>query len=359
MQVIDYLKENGFDKLEEELSIIIKRYDEGLFVLNYDQLSSTKTNPIVMECRGIILDKDYNIVCRPFDRFFNYGEAGATFNPDEATLYEKIDGSLIKIYYWGGEWRIATRGTAFAESSVGVWDITFKDMVLRALKCDYNAFQQRCEEYLDKEYTYLCEVTGVENRIVTRYKGYSLWFLAARHTKLGTYFAQDTEVLESFGFKLPKAYRFSTVQECLEVVSELPDLKEGYIAYENGVPVCKIKSPKYVAVYHIRGEGLTPNSVAELVCVNEWEEYLTYYPEDKGHIMPYIEAFEGLINSATDLYESNKHIDDQKEFALKVKEHPLYSCIFMARSLDKSVLECLNSQRLNYKIKILRKEVEG
>ncbi len=36
----------------------------------------------------------------------------------------------------------------------------------------------------------------------------------------------------------------------------------------------KIKSPSYVAIHHLRGEGLCPKKIAELILINETDEYL-------------------------------------------------------------------------------------
>ena len=74
MKVQKYLKEHGLAKLQEEFSIKVKEYPEGLLVLNYDQISSPKSNEITVECRALILDKDFNVVSRSFDRFFNWKE---------------------------------------------------------------------------------------------------------------------------------------------------------------------------------------------------------------------------------------------------------------------------------------------
>jgi hypothetical protein len=60
MRVIEYLKEYGVENLKQEFGIIVKEYDE-LLVLNYSQLN---LHPIVMECRGLILDKQFNFVSR-------------------------------------------------------------------------------------------------------------------------------------------------------------------------------------------------------------------------------------------------------------------------------------------------------
>src|SRR3990167_1264052 len=116
MKVIQYLKEFGIDKLKEEFFIKVKEYEEGLLVLNYDQINKPTTHPIVMECRGLILDKNFNIVSRSFDRFFNLGEATETqehIDISKAYLHDKIDGSLIKIYRWNGDGCDFIKGLGF------------------------------------------------------------------------------------------------------------------------------------------------------------------------------------------------------------------------------------------------------
>ncbi len=64
---------------------------------------------------GIIVQKDSNkIVCFPFSKFFNFGERHNTCNLDWETVFtEKLDGSLIKLYFLESEdqWIIATNNT--------------------------------------------------------------------------------------------------------------------------------------------------------------------------------------------------------------------------------------------------------
>lgn len=79
MKVIEYIRVHGLDSLTKEFGIKVKEYEEqGLFVLNYDQIASPKMDAIVQECRGLIIDKNTEVVCRPFDRFFNYGKQKQT-----------------------------------------------------------------------------------------------------------------------------------------------------------------------------------------------------------------------------------------------------------------------------------------
>ena len=67
----------NFSLLESELGIKCNYHLEyPLVILNYDQLDSPKLHPIVMECRGLVLDTtNYDVVASCMKRFFNLGEA--------------------------------------------------------------------------------------------------------------------------------------------------------------------------------------------------------------------------------------------------------------------------------------------
>lgn len=357
MQVLDYIKENGIQKLNEELSIMVKLYDEGLYVLNYDQINSPKAHPIVMECRGLIIDHSFNIVSRSLDRFFNLGEQPDTqvhLDWTKAECAEKIDGSLIKIYNWKGTWYCSTRGTAFAESNCNFGD-SFKSLIFKALDCDDEIeFQHLCNLWLDSDWTYILELTCRENRVVKSYDGYTLHYLASRHNHTGE-FGDDYEKQAAImiGAREINTFKFSSVDDCINTAKHLPDLEEGYVVYQDGRPLCKVKSPAYVAVHHIRGEGLSPKRIMQLVLINEQDEYLNYFPEDEKFFTPYVKALQQLLNDVVVVYKQFEGITEQKEFALKVKDYPFSGVLFQARQKKKDIIETFHEQSEPFKMKVL------
>lgn len=69
-------------------------------------------NPVTLTCRGLILDDDFQIVARPWAKFFNLGQRDneiAWDAPVEVT--DKLDGSLGILYPDGDGGGIATRGS--------------------------------------------------------------------------------------------------------------------------------------------------------------------------------------------------------------------------------------------------------
>jgi T4 RnlA family RNA ligase len=357
MRVIEYLNEYGVENLKQELGIIVKDYDE-LLVLNYSQINSPKIHPIVVECRGLILDKQFNVVSRGFDRFFNLGEApGAQMFLDwsRAACYEKVDGSLIKIYNYQGHWYVSTRGTAFAESTVNGFPDTFYKLVLKSLGIkSEEEFQSVCNDLLDEEWTYIFELTSLENQVVKRYEGYTLHYLAARHNNLGGYgdWYERSAALQ-LGANIPAFYRFSSRNACVESAKHLKDLDEGYVVHQDGVPVCKVKSPLYVAAHYIRGEGLSQKRIMQMVLNHDHDEYLKYFPGDERFFAPYIQGLEELLSEVESVWQVTSGLSSRKEFALAVKDKPYSALLFQGRGEGGYKESIFHQQTDNYKFKLL------
>src|SRR3989344_2446115 len=135
LNVQTYLRTPGntLETLHNELGVEFAEHPtDPLVILNYSQIDSPKTNSIVMECRGLVLEKEtWNIVAKAFNRFFNWGEVTemmADFDWNNFTANTKEDGSLILFYYYGDHWRINTRGS-FGEATINNTNITWKEHV--------------------------------------------------------------------------------------------------------------------------------------------------------------------------------------------------------------------------------------
>lgn len=359
MLTVNFIKKHGLQDFIEETKVIVKDYPEAnLIVLNYNQIETPK-NQMTSECRGLILNSTtFDVVSRSFDRFYNLGEQPETqihLDIKKAVVFDKIDGSVIKVYYYRNKWEISTRGTAFADSDINGFGITFREIVLSALGMTEEEFQIEAENTFNKDSTYIFEVTSMENRVVTHYIGRSLWFLAARNNKTGEYVTPEKMLAN---VKTVPSYKFETLQDCVETAKNLPNLLEGYVIYQDGVPVCKVKSPAYLAVHAIKGEGLTPKRIMSLVLMNEQHEYLTYFPEDSNAFDPYVAALSNLLTDIKLLHTRTEHITDQKEFALNVKNYCYSSVLFTSRKLKEDVVSVFHKMLESQKQNILTNYME-
>ena len=345
----------NLEQLNVELGIKIKSYDRStghkFHVLNYNQIESPKNHPIADQCRGLILwevDGLFKVVCRPFKRFYNIGEcpeAQEHIDWDTSTVMEKLDGSLIKIWYdhVNESWEIATRGTAFGESQTMLGK-EYRELAIEAMKeIDSEAmFQTVANTILSPYHTYLFELIGPENRIVTPYKKNELVYLATVVNGNGNVEPAHNRIhaIVNFFGRSAKSFKLNSPSDIIEASKNMDDLEEGFVVYDQfNVPVCKVKSPMYVAVHHIRGEGLSRKRIIDLVLTNEVDEYLTYYPEDKKVIDPYVQSYNRFFREINWAWNKiNPLVTEgvsRKEIARRVKDLPYSMLIFKA--IDKDV----------------------
>lgn len=382
MNVVSFLKSNSIDQLKSQFSIKVKEYaEEGLIVLNYTVFSS-EIDPIVKECRSLILTiPDYKIVSRSFDRFLNYNEINPgcvnTTNVYGGECYakEKIDGSLIKFYHFGGKWWVSTRGMAFAEGEINkttatTTPVTYKQAVYEALTISSDEeFQKFCLTYnLNESYTYILELTGKDNRIITEYNPnkYELWLLGIRRNDAnGEYMDVDKSELPNELIKKPKVFSFPTMADCVNQANKLTDLQEGFVICNKttGQPVYKVKSSKYVCYHNAISDGvLTTRDILKLIVNEDWNEFIGYFPEHSEAINETLELVRRYFRTAeaesddlrkTMKFDTDFSVFDGKQWktiaimAIKKKETNFFE-IFM-KSFDKNkkltyLLKAINAQ---------------
>lgn len=116
-------------------------------------------NNVTRQCRGLIYNATtYEVIARPFPKFFNYGEKESrTYDEnEEVTVTDKMDGSLGILYRLpDGGHAIATRGSFSSEQAIHateVWNQKYADTWIPL-----------------KRETVLFEIIYPQNRIVVDY----------------------------------------------------------------------------------------------------------------------------------------------------------------------------------------------
>lgn len=111
-----FTKEISLEELPEAYGIDVRRHSQfsNLVMLKYNQINADMTSAIVRECRGLILDEanDWKVVSFPFAKFFNAEEPNAAkIDWKSAVVQEKLDGSIMSMYWYNGQWRVASNGS--------------------------------------------------------------------------------------------------------------------------------------------------------------------------------------------------------------------------------------------------------
>ena len=283
---------DNWEELLTQAPYSLKISEDGAYVMfKYNQIESDFNNPIVREARGIIFRKGEwdNPVCWAFNKFGNYGEAWVEdIDWTTAFVSEKIDGSLIKVW-WDGDWKISTNGTidAFkAEVSdirVSNFGTYFTETLLKYYPTCSNFL---CE--LMSDFTYMFELVGPYNRVVVPYEEPAIYFLGARDKYTGEEFTCNSLTAGSLNmgrFKLPKQYPLTSLNECIKFAETFEWEQEGFVAADACGKRVKIKSPAYVMAHYARNNNvITRKHLINIVVNNEIEEFLCYASDYKAEI---------------------------------------------------------------------------
>ena len=260
--------------------------DGDYIMFKYNQIASDFNIPLVREARGIILDeKNWDCACHPFNKFGNYGESYCpNIDWNTASVQEKIDGSLIKFWYYYG-WHISTNGTidAFKAELNNVKYQNFGQLVIDAI---HKIFPDEHQFFklLDPNCTYMFELVSPYNRVVIPYEETKLYFLGMRDMEDGDEWnPEDSDV--SYFFQVPKHYNLHSLEDVQKAASKLPWDREGYVVCDGEFNRVKIKSPAYVAAHYTVANGIiTKKKLLKVILAHEEEEFLTYCPEYKEAI---------------------------------------------------------------------------
>ena len=334
--------------MKYDLNILSKYIDEGLVIkqvhstlplsiYNYSRECqySGKWDDITLNCRGLVLDNDGNVIAKPFPKFFNYEELKPEDIPNENfEVYEKMDGSLGIVFNYDGEWYMATRGSFQSDQAIKAKQI---------LDTKYNVSSLR------KTRTYLFEIIYPENRIVVDY---------GNDEKLVLLAVIDTES----GEEIPNSALYFMVEDGWDVVTtyktwgedwetlkrEISKDNEGYVIRFSGGMRMKIKGVEYVRLHKIL-TNFSTKDIWELLKNNEpLEPLLERVPDEfddwvKRTAMNLRYSFHSIDERAGkmhDYFRYGKYNDvdiepTKKEFAEYVKQFPKELAAVMFKMWDK------------------------
>jgi RNA ligase len=357
-------------------SLNVKRHSkfENLVHFSYDQIDSPRSGPIIEEARGLILDQEdeWKIVAFPFKRFFNEGEGhAATIDWTTARVQEKMDGSLLIMYWYADRWRVATRGLPDASGQVS--DYKYHEKGVLIPMTFEKLFWSSCEFWLkglsksgdfDKNCTYMWELTSPANRVVCDYTKTAPMMTKNEDGKIevwedelidDTGYAHDGSRLTLIGARnnvtleehtmdryrgdvwyVVQEFPFNSVESVIEAASKINPLRqEGFVVVDANFNRIKIKSPAYVAIHHLR-DGAPRRRLIDLLKSGEGPEALAYsilddFPAEKGMFLAIQEKVLWLTLLLEGEYAKIKEIENRKEFALEAIKTPLSSALFALR----------------------------
>lgn len=316
LETLHKYKEDGLLRCQTHpnLPLTIWNYTEKV---QYEKL----WDEVTLACRGLVTDDLGNVVARPFKKFFNI-EEGKHTPTKEFEVYEKMDGSLGIVFYYGGEWHVATRGSFTSEQAVRA-----KEMLS---KYDFS--------YLAAEniFTFLVEVIYPENRIVVDYGNEEklVW--------LSTIEVESGEEVFYPGADWECVKRYNGIKDVDQLKETIGDNREGYIILFSNGDRCKIKGEEYLRLHKIMTEVSTTGIWESLKNGDDIAELLKDVPDEFfDKIEEYVDKLksEYILIEAKCLSTFNQHVVlSKKEFAEQVKWNK-YSGILFRMYDDKDYSE--------------------
>jgi RNA ligase len=309
-----------YKQVHPSLPLTIWNYTEKV---QYENL----WDEVTLMCRGLVTDDTGDIVATPFQKFFNIEEG--KFEPTEKfEVYEKMDGSLGIVFWYRGQWVVATRGSFTSDQANKAREILRK----------YNT------DIMFRHLTFCFEIIYPENRIVLDYGNDEKLVLLGTFDKNGK--EMDVEIWSQWGFDVVKKY--DGIKDFKELKSMVKDDQEGFVVrFSNGDRV-KVKGVEYLRLHKIMTNVTTTGiweylkngeDVMELLKdvpdefykkIENYIKDLRYYyfqiSEDVG------KKFDGMMYGK---YNDKEPITDRKEFAEWVLTQPKHMSGILFRMFDK------------------------
>lgn len=366
MQVLEFM--NSHSDWEELLTgapynLTIKR-DGDYVMLSYSQINSDFNEQICREARGSIFRYDgdkWICVCRAMDKFANYGESyAAQIDWNSALVSEKIDGSLMKVWYDKDEWHLSTNNTIDAfKALLGDTIESFGDLFCKALKEEsFHQFTQ----YLDKSYTYFFELTSPYNQVIVLYEDTRIHVLGARdmRTMLEVPWTHPCFfALMEKGYTFPKVYILTNLDQVVSMASMLDAQREGFVVRDRNFNRIKVKSPAYVAAAHLNNNGvMTKRRAIAIILEGMADDVISLCPWHKELISTGTSKLGALMADMTIASLSMPSaLATQKEYAEKALKYPFSGYLFSKRkNVTLTPIDYLKSISIDNVLKLMNWE---
>ena len=342
MEVLFKIDWNVLNTYIDNKKILANKHPEyDIWILNYskDTQFEQAWDSYTLSCRGLVVDSEGNVIARSMKKFFNYEEVAQTINinrPFEA--YEKMDGSLIEIFYYNDErtWIVASRGSFTSEHALLATKI-FNESINSNL--------------LSNAHTYIFELIAPFNKIVVDYGNVQdLVLLAVIQTDNGVELSYDEMVGEySNHLNIVKRYfKYGDDVKITNLKSMEENNREGFvIRFEEGDRI-KIKFDEYIHLHRIVTNvsnktiweylmnGLSFNELIDRV-PDEMFEWLKKTKSDLELQFKLVEL--EILKEFYQIYNKEGHTE-RKAFAekvLKLKNRKFLFALYDGKNYDEAI----------------------
>ena len=256
--------------VESSSLVNMRECGDGIYVLKYKKkvFYDNLWNEYIAECRGSIVDQDFNLVAYPFTKIYNYGiEKSAPVLADDVrvTAYRKVNGFMVACTWYNGDVLISTTGST---------DSPYVDMAREMIGDNLDRYRKICKEYEGNTFMFEC-VHPRDPHIVPEQPG--MYLLGMRKNE----WCSPIEANAAIMMLLQNAFRTRIVQSFYtsmgQLLQEVKTVKhEGFVFYtDEGNVSSKLKSP-----YYLTAKWVARNPRTDKLLTKEFREQIDeeYYP---------------------------------------------------------------------------------
>ncbi|CAE7581766.1 N4bp2l1 [Symbiodinium sp. CCMP2592] len=311
---------------EERRAKLMERYqveveeDEMLFIVSADHshpLWSSEEAQVLRENRGTVYEKSSGKpLCLPFYKFWNRGErlAEQIDWEDGAVAEEKIDGNLLKLFFFQGTWRLASNRTLKVHESNEKYACTGRTNYQLFAEAAANSSLDYSR--LDPGCCYMFERVHPDFRIVLDYPQAMLYHIGTRDMRT------LKEIDVDIGVPRPKRWEIRSAKECQALLDSFHGFSEGLVVRDAKYRRQKWKRREYLLMHSARylvGDDqpcyawVARSSAAgtmdtDRLCLNVWlrsesSEFAAYFPEamERYNLVQRLLEEEGLCEGLGDV----------------------------------------------------------
>ena len=222
----------------------MKEAGPGLYVLKYKKkvFYDNLWNEYIAECRGSIVDRDFNLVTYPFTKIYNYGieEAAPVLAPDtRVTAFRKVNGFMVACTWYNGDVLVSTTGSTDSDyvamaKEMMLTHMSWTDWQLGFTRTDMDGMTVMFE----------C-VHPADPHIIPEKPG--MYVLGYRENTWGSKIGHDRDTLWLLGKVFKCRVPESTETTVGNLVEQTKNIRhEGFVFYTADGVSAKIKSPYYL-----------------------------------------------------------------------------------------------------------------
>ena len=371
----------------KQIKMVDTDTETGLSLFSYIHCEKTDSD-LIKKCRGVVY-KDDELIMKGFPYTYefcekdNLQEIKDNVNFETCSFYDSHEGSVIRMFYFGGKWFLSTNRKFDAFKSKWASRDSFGSYFKKALQNEFDTNEQlisRIPDY-NKETDGENVIDLFANKILDQNKQYMFLLLnnkenrivceASENAKIfhvGTFVDGNLSMSEDICIPYPKKHTFENIDDLLDYVDKVNYKNlQGIIVFAPNNLQFKIFNIDYQYLYNVRGNEPSIKFRYIQVRMNkDFNESLHYlYPEFSKQFEDYENHIYDIAGDITNAYierfiKKNYVTVPNEEFGVIRKCHSWHVENRVENKINiNKVIEILNEEPATNINRMIKRKIVG